>query len=162
MRVQTAEASIYKDEGQLEQYQAYINATNVKTAGLGLEAATTYQGQSKQEATTSMSGGKKFDGDKTRLDLLDAGANKLTADAFAFGAKKYGDFNYRSGIGYRRLQGAALRHITSFMENEDNDPESGLCHLGHALATLHMLTWMYNNRKDLDDRYKGPNATNAN
>jgi hypothetical protein len=72
----------------------------------------------------------------------------------AFGAQKYGDHNWRGGIKYTRLLGAAKRHIKAFNMGEDLDPESGLSHVAHAICCLGMLLGMINERPDLDDRYK--------
>lgn len=38
------------------------------------------------------------------------------------------------------------------MEGEDNDPESKLSHIGHIQCNALFLSWMMENRKDLDDR----------
>ena len=39
------------------------------------------------------------------------------------------------------------------MEGEDNDPESGLPHLGHIQCNALFLSWMMEHRPDLDDRF---------
>jgi hypothetical protein len=70
-----------------------------------------------------------------------------------YGAGKYGRFNFKKGIEHTRLADACLRHLTAYLDGEDLDPESGVSHLGHALASLAMLSYMAANRPDLDDRY---------
>jgi len=101
-----------------------------------------------------MNSGTKHDTGKPRISLIPSDALNETAKAFGFGASKYGDHNFRSGIAISRLLDAAYRHITAFKEGEDLDPESGNTHLGHALASLSMATFMYFRRPDFDDRWK--------
>ena len=98
--------------------------------------------------------GLKNDSNKNRTDLLPVVPLLGAARVFGFGARKYGEFNYRGGIKYRRLYGACLRHLFSWNECEDVDPESGELHLDHALCSLMMLRQMVHERPDLDDRYK--------
>lgn len=98
--------------------------------------------------------GSKYDTDKPPLGLIPDEFLKLTADAFNYGAKKYGTFNFTKGIETMRSLHAALRHISSFIWTEDLDPESKISHLGHAAASLAMCAYMLKNRPDLDDRPK--------
>ena len=98
--------------------------------------------------------GKKFDQDKPRMDLLDTCALVEVARVMTFGAKKYGDHNWRGGLTYGRLVAAALRHIFAFLAGEDNDPETGISHIAHAMCCLMMLLWHIKHRKDCDDRFK--------
>ena len=44
------------------------------------------------------------------------------------------------------------RHLDAFMEGEDNDKESLLSHIGHIQCNALFLSWMMENRADLDDR----------
>lgn len=99
--------------------------------------------------------GTKNDQGKPRISLIPTSALNDMANAFGFGAAKYGDHNFRRGINMSRLLDAAYRHLNAFKEGEDLDPESGFSHLGHALASIAMASFMYYNRPDLDDRYKG-------
>jgi hypothetical protein len=99
-------------------------------------------------------GGNKADGGKVRVDLVDPLLVESAANAMGFGAEKYGENNWRSGISQSRLYGALLRHIFSYWQREDQDPESGLSHLDHAAAMLMMLIRMHKdpNYADKDDR----------
>jgi Domain of unknown function (DUF5664) len=56
------------------------------------------------------------------------------------GAAKYGRHNYR-GVGVRTSVyfDAAMRHLISFWEGEDIDPDSGVHHVAKALVTLAVL-----------------------
>jgi hypothetical protein len=79
----------------------------------------------------------------------------VVSTVLAFGAKKYGEHNWRKGISQSRLIGAALRHTFAFLRGEDKDAESGLSHLYHAGCCLMFAAEMLHTRPDLDDRYKG-------
>lgn len=56
------------------------------------------------------------------------------------GALKYGRSNFRAiGVRASIYYDAALRHITRWFEGENEDPDSGLPHLSHALACLAII-----------------------
>ena len=98
--------------------------------------------------------GTKHDSGKPSLTLLPAEAIIGMTKALDFGAKKYGRYNYRDGIEHHRIIDAALRHTFAVLRGEMLDPESGLPHVWHALASFAMYEWMRVNRPDLDDLYK--------
>lgn len=100
-----------------------------------------------------MNKGIKNDNGKPQITLIPKDAIWGMANAFGYGAGKYGRHNFRAGIAFSRLADAAQRHLTAYMEGENNDPESGLSHLDHAMASLAMLKFMDVNRKEMDDRY---------
>jgi len=56
------------------------------------------------------------------------------------GARKYGRHNYRvAGVRASVYYDAAMRHLMSWWEGEDIDPDSGLSHVSKALACLSVL-----------------------
>jgi len=97
-----------------------------------------------------MEQGKKFDGDKLRLDLIPTILLRGVAWILTFGAKKYGDRNWEQGILYHRVWGAMLRHLMAWYDGETNDPESGKPHLWHAACNLSFLMHFEDNK----DRYE--------
>lgn len=71
-----------------------------------------------------------------------------------YGARKYGQSNWRNGAEYMRYLGSCVRHLTSFIRGEDNDGESQLPHLAHcAYNCLILLSWTIT-KKGIDDRPK--------
>lgn len=98
--------------------------------------------------------GVKFDQDKPRMELLDQQALEGLAKVLTFGAKKYAAHNWRGGLTYSRLLGAALRHTFAILRGEDIDPESGLPHVDHLGCCWMFLSNMMKTRPDLDDRWK--------
>jgi hypothetical protein len=110
--------------------------------------------------------GLKHDSEKVRMDLLDPYAIEQLAAVLTFGAKKYAAHNWRSGINYSRLIAALLRHTFAYLGGEDNDLESGLPHIAHAMCCCMFILGLSNpkliNKKDpnstlgeWDDRYRG-------
>ena len=98
--------------------------------------------------------GVKLDAGKPQMELLSAIATLEVAKVLTFGAKKYASHNWRGGIKYSRLLGAAARHLFAYIGGESKDPESGLSHLAHAACCLMFLLEFETTRPDLDDRYK--------
>ena len=63
-----------------------------------------------------------------------------TALAFMDGARKYGAYNWREeGVGAGTYLSAAKRHIADWLDGEENADDSGVHHLGHAVACLMIL-----------------------
>jgi hypothetical protein len=78
------------------------------------------------------------------------------ADVIQFGAKKHGARDWEQGIKYSLLFAKTMRHLTDWWEGEDQDPESGLSPLAHALCdVLFLLAFVVRGRRDLDDRPEG-------
>lgn len=96
--------------------------------------------------------GQKFDQDKPRMDLLDSDAIEQLAMVLGFGAKKYAAHNWRAGISTSRLVAAALRHLFAYLRGENNDPESGLSHVAHAMCCCMFL--LGRTEKAMDDRWR--------
>lgn len=69
------------------------------------------------------------------------------------GALKYGRHNYRAvGVRASVYYDATMRHLMSWWEGEDVDPDSGMSHITKAIASLTVLRdSQINNRCD-DDR----------
>ena len=92
--------------------------------------------------------GLKSDHGKLQLDLVPVNSINEIAKIFEHGLKKYGKNNWKKGIKHSRLYSAALRHIFSWWNGNDNDDESGLPHLYHAIVNLIMIM----ETPDFDDR----------
>lgn len=106
-----------------------------------------------ERITNAVTGGEK--GRKPqRFELMPMGALATVAEVYGFGAEKYADHNWRKGYDWSLSLGAALRHMASFVDGEDLDPESGLPHPAHAaFHMLAVLTFMVEH-PELDDRVR--------
>lgn len=98
-------------------------------------------------------GGKKFDSQKLRLELIPPEAIEGLGSVLTFGAGKYGDRNWQNGIRITRLIGSLKRHLLKFEKSIDVDDESGCLEIDHILTNAAMIKWMIVNRIDMDDRY---------
>lgn len=110
--------------------------------------------QSQQELDKLVEGAIKHDQAKPSMQLLPTASLQAIAEVLDFGAKKYAAHNWRKGMDWSRLLGAAMRHLTSFNDGEDKDPESGLSHLAHLGCCVLFLLEYEKKGLGTDDRYK--------
>jgi hypothetical protein len=109
------------------------------------------------DGQTLKSGAKKDEG-KNRLDLVPFDAVEEIGKVLTFGSKKYEDRNWELGIGYGRVFGAAMRHLTTWFMSKvtgvsSTDPETGLSHLAHAgCCVLFLLSYELRSMTEFDDR----------
>lgn len=99
----------------------------------------------------------KYDQGKPDLSLVPAPAMEAMARALAYGETKYGRYNYCKGFTDTRMLSACLRHIFQYLNGENKDKESGLCHLEHAIANLAMLLHCRDLNTLTDNRQKTHN-----
>lgn len=98
---------------------------------------------------------KHFDLGKPELQyILEMEGLEDVAAAGTYGAKKYGNYNYKSGMPWMKLLGSCTRHLRAFIRGEERDKESGLPHLAHLIFDALMLMDYCKNKRKFDDRYK--------
>ena len=89
--------------------------------------------------------GVKSDQGKTQWSYLPVPAVKAVVDVMAYGDTKYpapdGSNWKRVPDAKKRYYNAAMRHLTSWWDGEQNDPETGYNHLAHACSNLLFLLW---------------------
>lgn len=98
----------------------------------------------------------KYDKDKSPIHLVPSSVITDMADVFGFGAKKYGENNWRDDLdttSWSRTYSSIQRHLNSFWSGEDLDPESGFSHLQHAATQIAILMEQTKHAKVMDDRY---------
>ena len=98
--------------------------------------------------------GLKFDTGKRRVDLVPTEAIHALADVLTAGAAKYGEHNWRHGMDWSRVYGAAQRHMLAFWGGDDIDEESGMPHIWHALTNIAFLVSYKAMSVGRDDRWK--------
>ena len=98
-----------------------------------------------------MSAEKKNEG-KLEWSLIDMPSFEELVRVLEFGKQKYSRDNWKKGRPWLEIYDATLRHLVSWREGEDIDPESGLSHLAHAQANLMFLIYFKNNLQQLDNR----------
>lgn len=77
---------------------------------------------------------------KVSVSKLPLVATLHAAHAMMDGARKYGPYNWRQKKVFASVYvDAALRHIAAYFEREDRAADSGVHHLGHAMACCAIL-----------------------
>ena len=71
---------------------------------------------------------------------------------FTYGRDKYSEWDWIKGASWIVQYDCLMRHMQAWYEREDDDPESALPHLGHAMCNLVMLSFYTKFFKDRDDR----------
>jgi hypothetical protein len=89
------------------------------------------------------------------LSCVPATALLVEGQVMMLGARKYGPFNWRdNSVAASVYIDAALRHIMAWNAGQDNDPESGVSHLGHVRACMGILIDAMETGNLIDDRPK--------
>lgn len=108
--------------------------------------------------------GLRYNQGKTRFSLIPKSALNELAKVLSYGAEKYtvrdengkvisdGSNNWRKGLMWKDVLDSAHRHLEAFENGEDNDPESGLLHLGHLMANVSFLIDFYKSYPQGDNR----------
>ena len=90
---------------------------------------------------------------KPPLQLVPPSANILMAMGFKDGADKYGPYNWReNSVAASIYIGAAKRHIDLWWDGEELAKDSGVHHIGHALACLGIIVDAKEGGNLIDDR----------
>ena len=90
----------------------------------------------------------KKDEGKLRMDLIPPIALTALGEVLTAGSNKgYPDNNWKTVPNSEsRYLAALLRHLTSHMEGNKFDKESGLLHLKHVLANITFLIYLENEK----------------
>jgi len=99
--------------------------------------------------------GTKNDSEKIRMDLIPYDALWEVGKVLTFGVnvKEYGERNWEKGITYSRVFGAMMRHATRWFFRFDNDEESRLSHMAHAVTCgMFLLVYQLRKMKQFDNR----------
>lgn len=90
---------------------------------------------------------------KPPLNLFPPAALIHGSLAMGNGAVKYGPYNWRKNNVIASIYvAAAMRHIASWYDGEQNAADSGVHHLGHAIASLAILLDAEATNNLVDDR----------
>lgn len=80
-------------------------------------------------------------------------------EVMKLGATKYGPFNWReTPVPAETYMDAAMRHLLSWQDGEDEDPESGMSHLAHVMACMAIIIDAKENNMLDDNRPKAGRA----
>lgn len=96
--------------------------------------------------------GARYNSGKPKLSLIPLTTLYDEARVWEYGEKKYKAWNWTKGMQWSVPLECALRHLARWQAGEENDEESGLPHLAHAMCNLRMLTLYAKTYTEGDDR----------
>lgn len=95
----------------------------------------------------------RYNQGKPQWSLVDFDALEDMVRVLEYGCNKYAAHNWRKGLSINQIYESMMRHLISFINGENDCPESGLPHVGHICCNAMFLSYMYKYRPDFDDRY---------
>lgn len=96
-----------------------------------------------------------FSEGKPGVDQIPPEALLAWGAVFTYGERKYNaKRNWMLGTDWSEMYGSLMRHVLYWAMGEDNDPESGLHHLAHALWNVGALYYYQMRGLGTDDRPK--------
>lgn len=98
--------------------------------------------------------GARANGDKLEWHQLPMFTLRGVIRVLMYGARKYAKGNWAKGMQWSIPYDCAMRHMDAWQRGEENDPESGLPHLDHALTNLIFLSAYRDLYPEGDDRLK--------
>jgi hypothetical protein len=96
------------------------------------------------EAATS---GVRFNKGKLQWGLVPWHALHPMLHVLDFGAKKYSKDQWKKGLPKREILESMMRHLAALMDGEENDPESGLPHVGHIQCNALFYSYFMQEKK---------------
>ena len=102
--------------------------------------------------------GDRHNVDKPAISLVLEAPHAVSgiAKVLKFGTQKYERSNWKKGLLVTEILDSMLRHQIAFMNGEDIDPESGLCHVDHISCNALFLAEMMHACPSMDDRVTQP------
>ncbi len=92
----------------------------------------------------------RYNSGKPDYSLIPIAAMQEAAKVLEYGASKYERDNWRRPTHWSVSFACLQRHLAAWQSGEDNDPESGRNHLGHAMCNiLQMLDMLENHPEEL-------------
>ncbi|MCB0075032.1 MAG: hypothetical protein KDE20_26420 [Caldilineaceae bacterium] len=96
--------------------------------------------------------GARYNARKPDLSLIPLCTLEDEARVWMYGKAKYAAWNWAKGMDWSVPFACLQRHMAAWQRGEENDPESGLPHLAHAMCNLRMLTLFSRTYPEGDDR----------
>ena len=102
--------------------------------------------------STAKGSGARYNTGKPDFSLIPLCTLEDEARVWAYGEKKYAAWNWAKGMDWSVPFACVMRHLSKWQAGEENDEESGLPHLAHAMCNLRMLTLYAKTYPEGDDR----------
>lgn len=107
-----------------------------------------------ESSVSSVEKAVRYNQGKIRFDLVPSEVIEAYAAIATYGAGKYSDRNWENGLSWGSCFASAMRHLWAWWRGQDNDPESGLSHLAHALWNIGAIITYACRNTGTDDRQK--------
>jgi hypothetical protein len=121
-----------------------------------------YEEEREPEEPTGTPQAMRYNQGKLQWSLMDMKSFEPMIRVLEFGAKKYARDNWKKGMFLSAIYDSLTRHMISFMAGEDNDPESGLPHIGHIQCNIMFMSYVLQHHPQLDDRPdRAPTPSNS-
>jgi len=107
-----------------------------------------------KSVASKMDKGSRESDKKLRVDLVPPCVIEGLAEVLTFGAKKYGDHNWKKGLYLEKeVVGPLLRHLLAWRQGQELDPESGMHTLKHVLCNAAFLVYFANRKEQYYGRF---------
>jgi hypothetical protein len=106
------------------------------------------------EIEETKKGADRHNEGKPEWSLVDFKSLEPLVNVLMYGCQKYDRHNWKKGLSITSVLDSLYRHINAFQSGETNDKESGLPHIGHAMANLMFIQYYLDTLPELDDRGK--------
>lgn len=83
----------------------------------------------------------RYNEGKPQFSLIDFDSLIPLVQVLEFGAKKYSRDNWKKEMPKNELMDSLMRHMVALLRGEENDPESGLPHIGHIMANAMFISY---------------------
>lgn len=105
------------------------------------------------DVTSTVKGsGARYNGGKPDMSLIPLSTLEDEARVWMYGKAKYAAWNWAKGMPWSVPFACLMRHLAAWQRGEENDAETGLPHLAHAMCNLRMLTLYAKGYPAGDDR----------
>lgn len=91
----------------------------------------------------------RFNSGKVQWSLVDFKSIESLPRVLEFGAKKYSRDNWKIKLDRNEILDSLSRHLFALMSGENNDPESGLPHIGHIMCNA--MFYEYHTKKESEE-----------
>jgi Domain of unknown function (DUF5664) len=86
----------------------------------------------------------RFNSGKLKWSLVHWKSIEPMVRVLEFGALKYAPDNWKKGLDKKEILESMMRHLTSLMDGEDVDVESGISHMGHIQCNAMFYNYFNN------------------
>jgi len=90
----------------------------------------------------------RYNTGKPDYSLVPMAAMKEAVHVLEYGSTKYAIDNWMRPTNWRVSYACLMRHMAAWQGGEDNDPESGRNHLGHAMCNILQMLYMLENHPE--------------